>query len=169
MPPILLEDYDPQWPLLFQIEERRIRAALGQRSLQIEHVGSTSVPEMVAKPVLDILLVVADSADESAYAPMLESAGYILLFRERDWYEHRLFKGTSPVVNLHVFSSACPEINRMILFRDWLRANAADRDLYASTKRALAREEWKSIDEYARAKTAVVNQIIARALAAGSR
>jgi GrpB-like predicted nucleotidyltransferase (UPF0157 family) len=168
MPSILLEDYNPQWPELFRSEVGKIGAALGSRALQVEHVGSTSVPDLVAKPVIDILLSVADSADEGAYAPALESTGYILLLRERDWYEHRLFRGTDPVVNLHVFSAGCPEIKRMILFRDWLRRNRKDRDLYAATKRALAQEQWKSVQDYADAKTAVVDQIIARALAEAS-
>jgi GrpB-like predicted nucleotidyltransferase (UPF0157 family) len=136
---ILLEDYNPQWPELFRSRADKIGAALGSNALQVEHVGSTSVPDLAAKPIIDILLAVADSADEGAYAPALESASYILLLRERDWYEHRLFKGTDPVVNLHVFSAGCPEIKRMILFRDWLRRNHEDRDLYAATKRASLR------------------------------
>ena len=124
---------------LFEREADRIRAVLGSRALRIEHTGSTSVPGLAAKPIIDILLVVADSADEGAYLPALEAAGYVLRIREPDWHEHRMFKGPDTEVNLHVFSSGCPEIDRVLMFRDWLRTHAADRDLYARTKLALAR------------------------------
>lgn len=135
--------------------------------LLLEHAGSTSVPGLAAKPVFDIVLVVADSADESAYAPALESAGYVLRIREPDWFQHRMFKGQDPETNLHVFSEGCSEIDRTLLFRDWLRSNPADRDLYERTKRALAAEEWEHIQNYADAKTAVIGEIIARARASG--
>ncbi len=136
---------------------------LGSRALRIEHAGSTSVPGLAAKPVIDIVLVVADSADENAYFPALESANYRLRIREPEWYQHRLFNGPDTNVNLHVFSSGCPEADRMLTFRDWLRGNAADRDLYARTKLSLAQGEWKDVQEYADAKTAVVEEILGRA------
>lgn len=160
---IRIVDYDPSWPELFAREARRISSALGGQVLGIEHVGSTSVPELAAKPVIDLLLVVANSADEAAYVPALEAAGYVLRIREPNWQEHRNFKGPDTAINLHVFSSGCPEIDRMLLFRNWLRANPADRDLYARTKRALAQKEWKYVQNYADAKTAVVEEIISRA------
>src|SRR5271165_3307547 len=102
--PILVSPYDTFWPELFLREENRICAALGSRAVRIEHVGSTSVPGLAAKPVIDTLLVVLNSADEDAYAPALESAGYVLRFREPNWNEHRLFKGPDTETNLHVFS-----------------------------------------------------------------
>ena len=111
---------------------------LGSLALRIEHAGSTSVPGLAAKPIIDLLLVVAYSAQEDAYAPALEAAGYVLRIRELNWYEHRMFKGPDTDINLHVFSSGCPEIDRMLTFRDWLRSNAVDRDLYARTKAALS-------------------------------
>jgi GrpB-like predicted nucleotidyltransferase (UPF0157 family) len=160
---IQIVDYDPSWPRLFAREAERIRAALGDRVLLLEHVGSTSVPGLAAKPRIDILLVVPDSSDEPAYVPALESAGYVLRIREPDWYEHRLFRGPDTDINLHVFSVGCPEIDRMLLFRDWLRHNPSDRQLYESTKRELARQDWKYTQNYADAKTAVVEEIIARA------
>lgn len=138
---------------------------LGRRVLQIEHAGSTAVPGLAAKPIVDVILVVADSADESAYVPDLEAAGYLLCIREPHWYEHRMFKGPDTDINLHVFSHGCPEIARMLLFRDWLRGNPADRELYARTKLALAQQEWEHIQNYADAKTAVIEEIIARAKA----
>ena len=149
---------------MFERESRRIHDALGSRAPRIEHAGSTSVPGLVAKPVIDILLVVAHSADEEAYVPALQSAGYLLRIRETNWYEHRMFNGPDTEINLHVFSSGCPEISRMPLFRDWLRNNAADRELYARTKLALAQQEWEQVQDYADSKTAVVEEILSLAL-----
>ena len=163
---ILIVDYDTQWPDLFQREADRVRSGLGRQALRIEHTGSTSVPGLAAKPIVDMLLVVADSADEDAYVPALEAAGYVLRIRESNWYEHRMFKGPDTEIHLHVFSSGCPEIDRMLMFRDWLRSNAADRDLYARTKLALAQKKWKYGQNYADAKTAVIEQILIRAGAA---
>ena len=161
--PIQIVDYDPEWPRLFAREAERIQATLGERVVLLEHVGSTSVPGLAAKPRIDMLLVVADSADEPAYLPVLEAAGYVLRIREPDWYEHRVFKGPDTDINLHVFSPGCPEIDRLLLFRDWLRSNASDRLLYERTKRKLARQGWKYTQNYADAKTAVVEEILARA------
>lgn len=161
--PVYLADYDPAWPQLFAQEAARVRAALADRVLLLEHVGSTSVPGLAAKPKIDMLLVVANSADEPAYVPAMEAAGYLLHIREPDWYEHRLFKGPDTEINLHVFSLGCEEINRMLLFRNWLRTNRADRELYERTKRELARQEWKYVQNYADAKSAVVQEILARA------
>jgi GrpB-like predicted nucleotidyltransferase (UPF0157 family) len=155
--------YQPDWPGLFRREAERIQAALGSRALRIEHVGSTSVPGLHAKPTIDILLVVARSADEETYLPPLERARYTLRIREPDWHEHRMLKGPDTDTNLHVFSRGCPEIERILRFRDWLRTNAADRDLYARTKLALARKQWKHIESYADAKTAMVEEILSRA------
>jgi GrpB-like predicted nucleotidyltransferase (UPF0157 family) len=160
---IRIVDYDPRWPGLFLLEAERIRSALRQRALRIEHAGSTSVPGLAAKPVIDIVLVVEDSSDEAAYAPPLEGAGYSLHLREPDWHEHRLLKRRDPETNLHVFSDRCPEIARMLQFRDRLRRNTRDRELYVQTKRELARREWNDIEEYAAAKTSVINAILARA------
>jgi GrpB-like predicted nucleotidyltransferase (UPF0157 family) len=161
--PIELVDYDPAWPELFEREAEKIRAALGERALGLEHAGSTSVPGLAAKPVIDIVLSVADSADEDAYVPALEAAGYELTIRERDWHEHRVLKGTDPKVNLHVFSADCSEIERMLVFRDRLRTHDEDRELYERTKRDLARHTWKYTQDYADAKRAVVEEILARA------
>src|SRR5262245_9702811 len=128
--PIQLVAYDHEWPRLFAREADRVLAALGDRVLVLDHVGSTSVPGLAAKPRIDLLLVVANSADEPAYVPALEAAGYVLRIREPDWYEHRMFNRCDMALNLHVFSVGCPEIDRMLLFRNWLRSHAADRELY---------------------------------------
>ena len=161
--PILLVDYDPAWPGLFERENARIRAALGERVVQLEHTGSTSVPGLAAKPCIDMTLVVPDSSDEASYVSALEAAGYVLVIREPDWFEHRVFKGPDTNVNLHVFSPGCQEIERMVGFRDWLRTHDEDRDLYERTKRELATREWKFVQNYADAKTDVVEEIVARA------
>ncbi len=161
--PIRLVDYEPNWPDLYRREAVRIRDALGDRGLQIEHVGSTAVQGLAAKPIIDIVLVVVDSSDESSYLPHLEAVGYVLRIREPDWYEHRVFQESERDVNLHVFSAECPEVDRMALLRDWLRANEIDRELYERAKRHLARQHWKFVQNYADAKTEVVEAILERA------
>ena len=161
-----LTEYDLAWPRLYERESERIGAALGPKALRIEHVGSTSVPGLAAKPLIDIVLVVADTRDEDDYVPPLEAAGYVLRIREPDWFEHRLFKGPDTNVNVHTFSDGCEEIARMVAFRDWLRTHDDDRDLYLAAKRELAAREWKHVQNYADAKSAVVREIVARAYGA---
>jgi GrpB-like predicted nucleotidyltransferase (UPF0157 family) len=163
---VLIADYDPSWPAMFAREVERIGQALGEGVVRLEHVGSTSVPGLAAKPRIDILLVVHDSSNEPSYVPALESAGYVLRIREPNWYQHRVFKGPDTDLNLHVFSPGCIEIDRMVTFRDWLRTHAEDRALYERTKRDLASRSWKYVQNYADAKTEVVEQILARAMAA---
>lgn len=159
---VTLVEYDPAWPGLFEREEARIRGALGPVAVVLEHVGSTSVPGLAAKPIVDVVLGVPDSTDEAAYVPPLEAAGYVLRIREAE-YEHRLFKGPDTDVNLHVYSADCPEIAKMVRFRDRLRAVPEDRELYERTKRELAARTWTYVQEYADAKTSVVTAIGARA------
>lgn len=159
---IQISDYDPGWPARFLREAAAIQAALGERVLRLEHVGSTSVRDLPAKPIIDIVLAVADSAKEGAYAPALESAGYELHVREPEWFEHRMFKSPGKDVHLHVFSHECPEIDQMLAFRDWLRISESDRELYAKTKRELAQRAWKQMQDYADAKTPVVQEILTR-------
>jgi GrpB-like predicted nucleotidyltransferase (UPF0157 family) len=166
--PITLVPYDPAWPAQFATEADRIRAALGSGVILLEHTGSTSVPGLAAKPIIDITLVVPDSADEGAYVPALEAAGYQLAIREPGWFEHRLLRGSNPSVNLHTFSHGCPEVERMVVFRDWLRTHDADRELYERTKRELAAREWDYVQDYADAKGQVVETILARATAAAA-
>jgi GrpB-like predicted nucleotidyltransferase (UPF0157 family) len=160
-------DYDPAWPAAFEGEAARIASALGGAALAIDHAGSTSVPGLAAKPIIDITLTVPDTTDEPAYVGALEAAGYRFIAREPGWFEHRLFKADAPKVNLHVFSAGCPEIERMKRFRDWLRANPADRALYEATKRRLAAQDWAIVQDYADAKTEVVAEIMMRAQDAG--
>ena len=164
---IRLCPYDPRWPEQFRREAEKIRAALGDRALAVEHVGSTSVPGLCAKPILDILLLTADAGREADYVPALTAAGYALRIREPDWFQHRMLRGTDPAVNLHVFSAGCPEAARMLAFRDWLRTCRADRDRYAAEKRRPAERQWAYVQDYADAKTAVVAEILERIRQAG--
>jgi GrpB-like predicted nucleotidyltransferase (UPF0157 family) len=160
---VVLTDYDPTWPALYDREAARVRDLLGDKVLRLEHIGSTAVPGLAAKPKIDMLLVLADPADEPGYRPELESVGYTLIIREPDWHEHRLFRGPDTDINLHVRPPHSPEIRRNLLFRDWLRASAADRALYERTKRDLAAREWTYMQQYADAKSGVVADILRRA------
>jgi GrpB-like predicted nucleotidyltransferase (UPF0157 family) len=166
---VTLVDYDPAWPERFAREAERIRAALGDRAVLLEHVGSTSVPGLAAKPIIDIVLAVADSAAESDYVPRLVRIGYVLEIREPDWHEHRMLSPTGGGVNLHVFSAGAPEIARLLRFRDRLRASREDRERYLATKRALAGRTWAWVQDYADAKSAVVEEILTRSACRGCR
>jgi GrpB-like predicted nucleotidyltransferase (UPF0157 family) len=160
---ILLAAPDPGWPLAYAGAEAVIRGALGEGAIVVEHVGSTSIPQLVAKPILDVLLLVADSADESAYVPDLEAVGYVLFGREPHWQEHRILKHSGPDVNLHVFTTGAVEGERLIRFRDRLRSHPDERELYARVKKDLAAKEWEYVQDYADAKSAVVEEILTRA------
>jgi GrpB-like predicted nucleotidyltransferase (UPF0157 family) len=161
--PIEIDEYDPEWPRLYAREEERIRSVLGDRVVRVEHAGSTSVPGLPAKPIVDVVLEVPDSGDEPSYVPDLKGAGYRVVIREPEWYEHRVFKGPDTNVNLHTFTAGCEEVDTMLLFRDHLRGSAEDRELYARTKRELAAYPWKYVQQYADAKTAVVQNIMEHA------
>jgi GrpB-like predicted nucleotidyltransferase (UPF0157 family) len=161
---IYLAPYTPDWPSQLLQHATLIREALGDKVLLLEHVGSTSVPGLAAKPIIDIVLAVVDSADESAYVPPLEEKGFVLRIREPDWFEHRMFKAPEIAGNLHVFSVGCNEIDRMITFRNWLREHDNDRLLYERIKLHLAAQIWKDVQYYADAKTEVVREILDRAV-----
>ncbi|WP_424217370.1 GrpB family protein (plasmid) [Streptomyces sp. BI20] len=163
---------DPRWAEAFATEAVHITEALGTLSHRVEHVGSTSVPDLPAKPIIDVLLIVPDSADEASYLPALEALGYHLAIREPAWYQHRVLRKpfpnhrehTAESINLHVLSTGCPENERMLRFRDRLRTHTGDRTLYADTKRALANHTWEYLQNYADAKSEVVAGILQRAL-----
>ncbi len=156
---------DPGWPQRYAEVAARIKDVLGPVAVVVEHVGSTSVPGLAAKPVLDVLLLVPDPAEEAAYVPQLEAAGFLLHFREPEWHQHRFLKADDPVVHVHVLAEGSEEAERMLLFRDRLRSNDADRALYEGTKRRLAQRNWEQVQDYADAKSEVVEAIIARARA----
>ena len=162
---INLVEYDPTWPAQYDAVAARIRGAIGDTALLLEHAGSTAVPGIAAKNQIDVVLGVPDSTDEAAYVPALEAAGFEFAIREPEWFEHRLFRGRDPKVNLHVYSADCKEIGRMIAFRDWLRTHPVDRELYEREKRRLAERHWDTVQDYADAKTEVISEIVGRALA----
>ena len=146
---IVLADYDPAWPHLFAREAERIRNTLGTRALRIEHAGSTSVPGLAAKPIVDMILEVADSADEAAYVPAMEQAGYVLRIREPDWFEHRLFNGPDTVIGLHVFSAGSPEIEPVTASARLVYSCAIDKDFYHASTHLPSRCERTALSEEA--------------------
>ena len=152
---MVLVDYDPEWPAAFEQLRRRIVEALGEQAIEVHHAGSTSVPGLAAKPIVDVVLVITDPRDESTYVPQLEGAGFVLRVREPEWFEHRLLEGRAPRSNLHVFGPSCGEVTRMLAFRDRLRSHDEDRALYERTKRDLATMRWDRVQDYADAKTDV--------------
>ena len=160
---ISIEDYDPSWPDCFEHHARLIRDALGNAVIELEHIGSTSITGLAAKPIIDILLVVEDSGDEDSYLPRLEALGYELRVREPDFHEHRMLRTPEKDVHIHVFSPDSPEIERYLIFRDQLRTNDSDRARYRRVKRELARQTWTNMNAYADAKEEVIEDIIARA------
>jgi GrpB-like predicted nucleotidyltransferase (UPF0157 family) len=158
--PITISAYDPQWPEMFAAHEAIIRKAVGSLALAVEHVGSTAVPGIAAKNRLDIDLIVADPADEDAYVPLLEPAGYFLRSRDPGWYEHRCLWTVNHDVNLHVFGPDCDEYLRHMIFRDWLRTHPADRDSYDAEKRRIAAEHPWDASAYIIGKSTVVLAIL---------
>ncbi|KAI1177263.1 GrpB domain protein [Nemania sp. FL0916] len=165
--PLKIVEYNPEWPALFASVSQRIREALGDRAVVIEHVGSTSVPGLAAKDVIDIDLVVPDPADEDAYVPALQAAGFQFLFREPKWYEHRFFhlQSEDPYTNLHVFGPSSPELVRHRMFRDWLREHEDDRRIYTEVKREAAEASaaaGEGVQKYNDRKEPVLRDILRR-------
>jgi GrpB-like predicted nucleotidyltransferase (UPF0157 family) len=166
---IEMTDPDPAWPQQYDVIASRIRDALGWRALQLDHVGSTSVPGLPAKPVIDIDLTVADPGDEQHYVPALEATGFRLTIREPWWYGHRVLRSDEPRCNLHVFGFDSPESVRHRIFRDWLRGNPAERDRYAAVKRQAAADAnaaGEHVMQYNARKQQVIRDIYHRAFVA---
>lgn len=157
---------DPAWPEWYAAARERVCTALGERVLAIEHVGSTAVPALWAKPVIDVDLTVADSSDEDAWLPDLEAAGFVLRVREPDWEEHRVLRGLEPTSNLHVFSPGAREPQRHVMFRDWLRTHPGDRARYAEVKRDLAARAFTDAMLYNNAKAWFVYDLYEKVFAA---
>ena len=158
---ITLVPYDPGWPDRYSSLATDLRAALGDRALDLQHTGSTSVPGLAAKDIIDIDLTVADPRDEAAYVPALEGLGYYLTIREPSWHEHRCLRLPEPRVNLHVFGPDCPETIRHRMFRDWLRTHPDDRMRYEQAKRA-AIPGGGTVMDYNGRKQAVIREIYDR-------
>ncbi|MEU5964474.1 GrpB family protein [Micromonospora parva] len=163
---IVIEEYDPAWAQRFVAVRTSIVEALGDVALGVEHVGSTAVPGLAAKPIIDVDLTVEDTATESAYLPALERFGYRLVLREPWWHGHRMLVGPAEDVNLHAWPQGAPEPVRHRLFRDWLRSHPDDRERYAEAKRRLARDTAHRPRDYSLAKNDVIDEIYARVFAA---
>ena len=161
---LVIAESDPTWPETFAQHERRVRAALGAAALEVEHVGSTSVPGLAAKPIIDILVIVEDITAEEEYLPPLLGAGYQLRVREPG---HRMVRTAALDVHIHILESGNPERDEYLLLRDHLRRSSDDRALYERTKRELVRSDWADMNDYAEAKTPVITQIKERARGAG--
>lgn len=155
-----LHSYDAAWPRTYRDHRRRIRDALAAVEIEIEHIGSTSVPGLAAKPIIDIVVTVNDITAEEDYLDGLLAAGYELRVREPG---HRLVRTPARDVHVHLFERDDPAVGDYLLLRDHLRANADDRALYESTKRALLSKQWDDMNDYADAKTDVILAIKARA------
>ncbi|ROT42859.1 UPF0157-domain-containing protein [Sodiomyces alkalinus F11] len=166
--PRAIVDPDPSWPQAFESIKRRIADALGAKALLVSHVGSTSVPSLPAKPIIDIDLTVPDATDEPSYVPALESAGFLFLTREPHWHEHRLFTTAEPHCNLHVFAKGSAEPLRHLIFKEWLLANEDDKQLYVRAKReaAAASVAAMSMMDYNLRKQDVIRQTLRRAFRA---
>lgn len=163
---VLIEHYDPRWADRFAAVSRELEGRLGGLVIDVEHVGSTSVPGLAAKPIIDIDLRLEDTANETRYIPALEELGYRLVLREPWWHGHRMLVSAEEDVNLHVWPRDSPEPVRHRLFRDWLRTHAEDRDLYEGAKRRLAQQTTAAPREYSLAKNVVIDEIYERIFAA---
>lgn len=170
---IEIADYDERWPDHYQTLANEIRSSLGEDVLFLQHIGSTSVPGLAAKPVIDIDLVVADPRDEASYVEPLREIDYELVIREPNWHQHRALRHSNPETdeaveprsNLHIFGPNCPEVARHRLFRDWLRAHPEDRELYMSAKRSAAADSnqaGETVMEYNARKQQVIRDIYHR-------
>lgn len=159
---IVITAYDEQWPQRFDDLAGAIRRAMREAALSIEHIGSTAVPGLAAKPIIDILLTVPDVGDEAVYPARLEGAGFALRVREPG---HRMFRTAAKDAHIHVLSAESDEVDNYRDLRDWLRLDEVDRALYAETKRTLAQQQWSDMNHYAEAKSGVIAQILGRARA----
>jgi GrpB-like predicted nucleotidyltransferase (UPF0157 family) len=139
-PEVEIRAYQESWPKTFTQVAARIESALGSSALKLEHVGSTSVPSLAAKPIIDTLLLVSDPSDEGAYIPQLENLGFTLLFRQPKWHGHRFLfiDGQDAEVNVHIHREGCKIAADFLTFRDFLRDNAWAREEYAEAKRKAA-------------------------------
>ncbi|MBM7473171.1 GrpB family protein [Subtercola frigoramans] len=158
-----LQSYDPQWPVIYAEHRQRIVDALTDVAVTIEHIGSTSVDGLAAKPIIDIVVMVPDITAEEDYLDPLLAAGYVLRVREP---AHRLVRTPARDVHVHLLEHGDPAVDEYLLLRDHLRSNADDRALYESTKRSLLTKRWADMNDYADAKTTVILAIKARARAA---
>lgn len=157
---IRIVDYDPEWPERFERERERIAWALGPLARRIDHIGSTAVPGLAAKPIVDIQVSVPDVEDEPSYLDALLAAGYRHRVREPG---HRMVRTPGRDVHVHVCDVGGGWEHRHLLLRDWLRLDPVDRESYQRLKRELARADWADMNEYADAKGPLIAEMTRRA------
>lgn len=160
---LFLVAHDPGWAAAYAEHEARVRGALGEHAVAVEHIGSTSVPGLAAKPIIDVLVTVPDITAEEDYLVPLLAAGYVLRVREPG---HRLVRTPELDVHVHVLEPDDPAAEDYLLLRDRLRADEGDRRLYEQTKRELVAQDWADMNAYADAKTGVIEAIKERARSA---
>lgn len=163
---VALQPYDPHWPARFEHVRSRIAAALGADAVSIDHVGSTSVPGLDAKPILDILVARAPSAARARWVATLAPLGYTHAREdstdqgEGQWY----FRDPANTVHVHAYDAGTRAHRRHLAFRDALRRDAGLRAEYVALKRELAAREWGAVQDYADAKTAFIRNVEREAL-----
>ena len=161
--PIALVPYDPTWPSRFEEWKQRLLAALPQPPHRIDHVGSTAVPGLAAKPVVDIQISVGDPNDEASYVPAIESLGVQLRNRDEDHRFFRPFAALPRDVHVHVCQAGSEWERRHLLFRDYLRAHPAARQAYLQAKEEAAARWADDRVAYTEAKGMVIGQLTAEA------
>ncbi len=161
-----LSAYDPNWPILFQQEADQIAEVMGDDALEIEHIGSTSVPGLSAKPIIDVLLVVEELGPVDSYEKRLEPLGYHAYAHiDFNKAEHLfLWKGEPRTHHLHIVEYATWEHQRHIIFRDYLRRHPEVARQYEAVKRELAVAFQAKRPAYTKGKTAFIKSIVAYAL-----
>jgi GrpB-like predicted nucleotidyltransferase (UPF0157 family) len=169
LPSITILEPNPEWPQRFEEVKERIQKALGPLILDIAHTGSTSVPGLPAKDIIDVDVTLKDVMDEASYVKSMEEAGFRFLLRQPQWHQNRFFIENWPKayhVNVHVWGPDSPEVARHYIFRDWLRKTPADRELYAKVKREAARQTAIAGDSpmgYTKRKEKTIHEILERA------
>jgi GrpB-like predicted nucleotidyltransferase (UPF0157 family) len=152
---VYIVDYDPSSPEVFEAHHHRLRDILGGKARKIEHIGSTAVPGLAAKPIVDIMVSVDDPEDESRLR-LMEQAGHVLRVREPN---HRMFRTPERAVHVHIWQAGTDDEDRHLVFRDHLRSNRADREAYEVLKRSLA-GRWRDVNYYAEAKGPFIRQVV---------
>jgi GrpB-like predicted nucleotidyltransferase (UPF0157 family) len=161
--PIEIVPPDPAWPTRFAVVRGRIADTLGPVAMRVDHVGSTAVPGLAAKPIIDIQVSVADLEDEDAYTPGLASLGWPLRAREA---EQRFFcepGGVTRATHVHVCAATSEWERRHLLFRDYLRAHPDRARSYGELKLALAARYRHDRIAYTEAKGPFIDETMARA------
>jgi len=150
-------EYSPEWAQLFQEEKAALYAALQPAKVIIEHVGSTAVPGLAAKPIIDLMIGLPDFAIANSLVPPIIGLGYDYVAEyEAVMPERRYFQknyDNKRTHHIHMVEIGSEFWQRLLLFRDYLRTNASTMQEYASLKKSLATREWQDMNEYAEAKT----------------